>query len=218
MRGKLVTFTVALLIATVAVCLRGTPAAAISCVGAGDVTQLGAAGCTMGGLTFSDFSVAATGLDARIFLSTETATIGQDVNLNFQITHDPSPTSNTEIVLGYTVLAGAGQELNGIDLFNPGQNVTVTEVACASAFSGSTCPSGPLATLTVGPNSTRAGSFDPTSPVFLRKDFDFGTNGFISEFTESHDTTPVTPVPEPATLILLGSTFAGLGMLRRRKK
>ena len=56
-------FVSAALVATLAVMGvgAGTPAEAISCVGAGDVTLLGPTGCTQGGLTFKDFVVAPIG-------------------------------------------------------------------------------------------------------------------------------------------------------------
>src|SRR5262245_65886861 len=82
----------------------GTPADAISCVGAGDVTLLGPAGCTQGGLTFNDFSVAPAGFTSeKVLLSTLTTTIGQDVKLNLQVVHVPSPVHQTELLLSYTL-------------------------------------------------------------------------------------------------------------------
>jgi hypothetical protein len=69
----------------------------------------------------------------------------------------------------------------------------------------------------VGGNSTLAANFDPDSVISLRKDIQFGNNAFISEFTQSHDTTGLTPTPEPATLLLLGTTLAGLGVAGRKK-
>ena len=122
--GRVVAVALVAIITLMGVAVVGTPAEAISCVGAGDVTALGPAGCTQGGLTFSDLN------------------------------------------------------------------------------------------LVVGPNSNLAQSFDPDSQIFIRKDIQFGNNSFISEFTQSHD---LTPVPEPATLVLLGSTLTGLGVFSRRK-
>ena len=58
--GRFVTVALVATIALMGVG-AGTPAEAISCVGAGDVTLLAPAGCTQGGLTFTDFSVAVAG-------------------------------------------------------------------------------------------------------------------------------------------------------------
>jgi hypothetical protein len=213
--GRFAPIALVVTIALMGVAVVGTPAEAVSCLGAGDVTLLGPAGCTQGGLTFSDFSVAASGFNgAKIFLSTLSTTIGQAVNLNFQVAHDPAPVSLADILFLYSVTAGPGTALDGVDLFNPGQNVTIREVVCGQAFVNGVCGTGPLANLVVTQNSSLAASFNPDSTIFIRKDIQFLNNAFISEFTESHD---LTPVPEPATLLLLGSTLAGLGVAGRKK-
>jgi hypothetical protein len=205
------------LVATVALmggAAVGTPAEAISCVGAGDVLLLGPAGCTQGGLTFTDFSVSAVGFNgAKIFLSPLSTTIGPDVNLNFQVAHDPSPVSLSDILFSYAVTANAGA-LNGVDLFNPGHNVTIREVVCGDAFVNGVCGTSPLANLIVPGNSMLASNFDPDSTIFIRKDIQFLNDAFISEFTQSHD---LAPTPEPAALLLLGSTLAGLGVAGRKQ-
>lgn len=213
--GRFVSVALVATIALIGGAAVGTPAEAISCVGAGDVLLLGPAGCTQGGLTFTDFSVSAVGFNGvKIFLSPLSATIGQDVNLNYQVAHDPSPVSLSDIIFSYTVAAGGGGALNGVDLFNPGHNVTIREVVCGDAFVNGVCGTPPLANLIVPGNSMLASNFDPDSTIFIRKDIQFLNDAFISEFTQSHD---LAPTPEPATLLLLGSTLAGLGVVGRKR-
>ena len=210
-------FVLVVLVATLALMgvAGGPPAEAVSCVGAGNVLLLGPTGCTQEGATFNDFSVAAVGFTgATVFLGPDTSSIGQAVNLNFQVTHVPSPVNMADILFSYSVTAGPGQALNGVDLPNPGQNVTIREVVCGTPFVAGVCGGTILANLVATPNSILASSFDPDATIFIRKDIQFGNDAFLSEFTQSHD---LTPVPEPATLVLLGSTLAGLGVFSRRK-
>src|SRR4026207_59999 len=60
--ARIVAVALVVIVTLMGVALVGTPAEAISCIGAGNVTALGPSGCTQGGLTFSDFSVAAAGV------------------------------------------------------------------------------------------------------------------------------------------------------------
>ncbi|MEX2222377.1 MAG: PEP-CTERM sorting domain-containing protein [Candidatus Rokuibacteriota bacterium] len=193
-----------------------SPAEAIpSCMAAGDVTLLGS-GCVEGGLNFYDFNVSPVGVAAKIFLGTLSSVKGQDVNLGFQISHDPSPSGLADILFYYTVKTIDGTaSLAGVDLFNAGHNVTIRETVCATPFDGGVCQSGLLANLIVTANSSLAVPLSSLqSTAYIRKDIQLLQGAFISEFTNSHD---LAPVPEPATLLLLGSTFAAIGMAVRRR-
>jgi hypothetical protein len=193
------------------------PAEAISCISADNVTALGPGGCDLGGLNFSSFAVSAVGLTgAKIFLGGFSAVNGAHTNLAFQMVHEPSPANLADILFTYIVKTLSGvPELIGVDLFNGGQNVTIQERVCGSPFNNVICQTGLLAEYAVQGNSMASATFPAAvSTLFVRKDIHLLSDSFISEFTNSHE---LAPVPEPATLLLLGSTFAALGMAVRRR-
>ena len=54
--------------------------------------------------------------------------------------------------------------------------------------------------------------------IFIFKDISFEPGSFVSDFSNSHELGAIDTVPEPATLLLLGSTLAGLGAAHTRRK
>ncbi len=195
-----------------------TPAEAVTCMGASDVTQIGPVGCDLGGLNFSNFNVSPTGVAAKILLGTFPNMSGTNVNMTFQVSHDPSPANLADILFYYAAktLSGAATQ-TGVELFNPGQNVTIRETVCGTPFDSGVCNSGLLASLVVGSNQASPRTLFPAleSTVYVRKDLQLLQNAFISEFTNQHD---LSAAPEPTTMLLLGSSLVGLGMAARRRR
>ena len=211
-----------------------SPSQAISCVDAGEVTLL-SSGCDLGPLHFDQFALSAqgqNGFKAALFISgapftnvTEEQTSGGQATLGFQVAHQPAPMVGlADILLAYRVSTLSGQILiGGINVANGGVGpVTIHERVCGTKFTATgACTTRLLADLVVTSNSFADLRFSPDADVhevFILKDILIGDGGFISDFSNSHELGALEPVPEPATLLLLGSTFAGLAAYARRKR
>jgi hypothetical protein len=202
-------------------------AEAISCINVSDVTLLPTTGCDLGGLIFSDFTVrAGAGFTAAtVGLGPGSSASPTNVNLIYHIVANnnqipPSGVGPGDVLLSYAVRASAGLLLTGMNLTNDAITgpVTIGELACRVMFtpSGSCAPADRLAALVALPGEAKAALFaSPVEFAFLHKDIAVGPGGFISDFSNSHE---ISPVPEPGTLLLVGSTLTGLGLAYRRQR
>ncbi|MCA9401574.1 MAG: PEP-CTERM sorting domain-containing protein, partial [Candidatus Omnitrophica bacterium] len=67
-----------------------------------------------------------------------------------------------------------------------------------------------------------ANRYAPVTASFLGSTYDtvavqFGGSGAIDNISYTHTTTTTNAVPEPMSMILFGTGFAGLGVVRRKK-
>jgi hypothetical protein len=174
-----------------------------------DVTTI-TNGCTLGGLTFTDFIVNSAPPGSTVFLSSVgTGLVTGGVDLGFQVTTVAPP---VDVILFYTV---SGPSIIGVDNQQNGVNgVRIQELVCSVSFSSTgICPGQDVLANFVNPPTTSA-TFAPQTTVYIMKDISLpNENSFISSFVNSQETGGV---PEPATMALFGLGLLGMGLAGRK--
>lgn len=195
----------------------------VTCGGAQDVLALGFS-CTFGGLSFSNFSLEdAGGSPSGSMNLVSAALVDGRVHLNF----NPSlavPASGIADEWFYYQVDGA---LGGIDLGVGGTGASITERVCSTPIdvnNGNICTGGmayQLAALTISSGSASGVVSFPGGTVVTRA-YAFKNillqapatgPAELSSFSQSFSS----GVPEPLSMLLMGTGLLGLGIFRRRK-
>ena len=223
------------LITTLALCSMA--GAVQMCTGPTNVMGLT---CSVGGLTFTGFQIIAAAGNAAPEVDLVSANVASNgsVTLTFNPNMSAAPGGGAQDLYLYYQIAGA---VNQVSLGISGTNGTIMESACGApiATTGAmpnVCPAGTsMANMLVfsqeGMNSATSVVFTtPPQNLYIFKDIGVSPNapktsgGTIASFTQSYTTTTGggggsgNEVPEPMSLMLLGSGLVAVGLLRHRTR
>jgi len=173
----------------------------------GQDVLVGGFSCQVSGLVFSNFSASNAGgvPNPSVILSgagQQAGTIFLQFNPN--LVNPPQDMYFRFKVTGYHI---------GADLHVGGAGASINEVVCGVPFVNDWCTQqNILANLTANSGGSAAAYYPgPANVAYVFKDINVsGANGHLTNFNETFI------VPEPVTLLLIGSGLVGLGLLRRR--
>jgi len=168
--------------------------------------------CSIGGLTFSNFSSTNDNSSLGITIQTVNAD-GFTLSPNLPTNGDPSL---NDVNLQFKVAGG----VSGVGLSLSGNATSfVNELVCdgaglASPAGSGKCAGNMLAFLTAfGTGPATSAIFATADPIWIFKDINDG-GAALSEVTQVY----TSAVPEPMTLSMMGVGLLGLSLISRRKK
>lgn len=209
-----------------------TPAGTAATMCDGLVVSVGSSvptSCMAGVFTFDNLRlVSPTGFGPGILSVTIGAPVvtagGLDVQLPFSVAHpNVLPGQAGDFLFIYQVTSSAGIVGVNTDIGGGANNIRLTETVCSGPRGGAlgtSCQVPPdtllasfFALTPEGPAQNSA-TFAPTNFISVLKDIQFRDDtSSLSDFVNGH-----TAVPEPGTVLLMGSALLGLAALRRRKQ
>ena len=191
--------------------------------------SLGSGGCTIGDKIFYDFTFVSITGESSGSVTVVPVSDGTNFGFNFGF---PSVVGIDEddYLLGYSVrtIGDPGPALikdvsvTGALGASAGAGVSVAELVCiGGTFSAAgVCSSGNVEDLFITSGAaTDSIDFDPVNVLGLIKDINLNatTEGSTAQLTALFNTVSQTTVPEPGTLLLLGSALAGAAVWGRKK-
>lgn len=186
-----------------------------------DVTTYNAdGGCVVDGLVFSDFLVVDAGSETVLVNAVSSAVIGDVVYFQFNPNLATSGVKE-DIYFFFNVSTLDGSPtIIGVDLYNLGTgNTSISEQLCSSAWTITGCGGDLIGDgLLAASGQSDVDFFSGISSAYVFKDIFKGlatyslAEGHLTSFTQSFH---VTPIPEPASMLLIGSGLLGLAARRR---
>jgi hypothetical protein len=200
-----------------------------------DYIDFGSSGCSIGDKTFSSFtfSGSASGTSTPLIASnvsvvpiTNGGASGDEIGLGFNSLWVANSNSFSDTVIQFTVtvIGGGPQLISDASIVQSSGGFTGTGAATVSeGICGPVPCLTEVSAYTVNTQGTTKLSdhvvFTPTGTIRAVKDIGVagGTNG-TATLSYVEDTFSQTSVPEPASIVLLGSVITGLCMLARRRR
>ncbi len=208
-----------LLCVAVVVSVLVCPAAAATTCSAGQ--NLGMIGsCAFGPLLFDNFKITgvtnvANPLVTLGAISAPSGGVLLEMSPNFAFTAGLLQ----DLWLSYRVTASRGS-ITGVELANGGTSKSaIFERLCSSGLTaGGVCAGGravELAELRAAGGETDSETFSPQTAIWVFTDILAPSGEGISAFAQRYSVGSGSAVPEPVTLILIGSGLLALGIIRR---